>query len=385
MPLILSTPNSKPCKMPLKTLHILHISTARSWRGGEQQVAYLIKKLAENQVNQAVVCIKDGPFHQWCLQNSVPVLGLKKGSSFDLNFARKIKAFARENKSQILHAHDAHAHGFAVYANAFFNAEIPIVVSRRVDFPVAKNWLSAFKYNHRSVRKIICVSEAIAKIVKSKIKAPHLVSVVHSAIDTGKFDSQKKGALRKELSLSEDAKIIGNVAALVDHKDHLSFIACAEILAQENPNYCFIIAGDGELREMLEKVVQSKNLSKRFFFLGFRQDVASLLKDFDIFLFTSKTEGLGTSILDAFAAKVPTIATAAGGIPEIVIHEKTGLLCEIGDSEGLAQAVKRLLSDDLLRAKLVDSAGAMLSNFSLDSLASKTLSEYQQVLAEDFI
>ena len=366
--------------MANKGLSILHISTARSWRGGEQQIAYLIAELAKKSTQQFVVCIKDAPFHHWCLKNNIPVKGLKKRSSFDLSFSAELKKFSKKKGAQIWHAHDSHAHGFAVYTNALFNAHTPLVVSRRVDFPVAGSWLSAFKYNHSSVKKILCVSGAIADIVKAKIKNPAVVEVVYSVIDQAKFSPLHKGKLRQELQIPAEHKIVGNVAALVDHKDHHTFINCAEILSTRNSHISFVIAGDGELRSELEAKVSEKGLSSKFHFLGFRSDVPRIIADFDLFLFTSKTEGLGTSILDAFAAGIPTIATDAGGIPEIVVHNETGLLCPVKDAEKLSQAAERLLDDDVLAEKLVQGARGKLGLFSLESLGNRTNEQYQLAL-----
>ena len=366
--------------MATKRLSILHISTARSWRGGEQQIAYLIAELAKQEAKQFVVCIKDAPFHSWCLENNIPVKGLKKRSALDLSFAFKLKKYSQKNKVQIWHAHDAHAHGFGVYANALFSANTPVIVSRRVDFPVAGSWLSAFKYNHPSVKKILCVSGAIANIVKAKINNPTVVEVVYSAIDQAKFRGVKKGQLRSELQLTKDIKIVGNIAALVDHKDQHTFIDCAEILSAHHRDMCFVIAGDGALRASLEAKVAEKGLSEKFFFLGFRPDVPAIITDFDLFLFTSKTEGLGTSILDAFAAGIPTVATAAGGILEIVENNKTGLLCSIAQAEELAEATERVLNDPALTQKLVAGAKEKLQLFSLENLGLKSYEQYLQVL-----
>jgi glycosyltransferase involved in cell wall biosynthesis len=366
--------------MNKKELSILHISTARSWRGGEQQIAYLIAELAKQNTRQFVVCIKDAPLYKWCLKNNIPAKGLKKRSSLDLSFAYKLKKYSQKNNVQIWHSHDSHAHGFGVYANALFGANTPLVVSRRVDFPVASSKLSTFKYNHHSVKKILCVSAAIANIVKTKLKNPSVVDVVYSAIDYNKFNNLTKGKLRGELGLSPKDKIIGNIAALADHKDHSTFIDCAEILVQNNPEFKFVIAGDGEFRPSLEAKAALKGLSDKIFFLGFRADVPNVIADFNIFLFTSKTEGLGTSILDAFAAGIPTVATAAGGIPEIVEDKKTGLLCPIAQPAELASAVLKILNNEEFANKLVHGASKKLGLFSLENLGLKTFEHYEIVL-----
>ena len=101
-----------------------------------------------------------------------------------------------------------------------------------------------------------------------------------------------------------------------------------------------------------------------------------------MFLMTSETEGLGTSILDAFAAKVPVVATAAGGIPEMIIHKKTGMLAPIKDAENLARNVNELLANANLRAELIAGAYQHLQSFSKEQTALKTLEIYKEILSE---
>lgn len=100
----------------------------------------------------------------------------------------------------------------------------------------------------------------------------------------------------------------------------------------------------------------------------------------DVLLFTSKEEGLGTTILDAFACKVPVVATAAGGIPEIITNEKTGLLAPVGDAQTLAHYVEKILADRNLREQLIENAWQKVKYFSKENMAKKTLEVYQSLL-----
>ena len=97
---------------------------------------------------------------------------------------------------------------------------------------------------------------------------------------------------------------------------------------------------------------------------------------------TSETEGLGSTLLDAFACRVPVVATAAGGIPEIIHHKKTGLLAPVADAQTLARNVQELIQDTALRERIVNQAYASLSKFSKENMALKTLEIYRQVLGE---
>ena len=120
------------------------------------------------------------------------------------------------------------------------------------------------------------------------------------------------------------APIVGNVAALVPHKGQRHLIEAAALVVQQVPDARFVIAGEGELRPSLERQIKDHHLEKHVFLAGFRPDVLSLHKAFDIFVMSSVTEGLGTSLLDAMACGKPIVATTAGGMPEVVEDGTTG-------------------------------------------------------------
>lgn len=355
---------------------VLHISTARSWRGGEQQIAYLASELKALNWPQHIACIKDSPLHQWTVREGIEALPLKKRSSLDLGFSRKLKKYTEQHAIKVWHAHDAHAHGFAVYAKALFSAKAKLIVSRRVDFPVARSILSRFKYNHPGVSRYLAVSKAIAKILKDSIKEPEKVFTVHSSIDISKFEGLEHGIFRKEFPAHADKFWVLNVAALAGHKDQATFIKTASKLLEDDPQFHFFIAGSGKMEMELKQLTKDLGLQEQISFLGFREDVPAILKDCDCFLFTSEMEGLGTSVLDAFAAKIPVVATAAGGIPEMVIDQQTGLLNAVKDVDALANSVKRLKNDGDLGRSLSENAYQKLQEFLPNQMAEKTVKHY---------
>src|SRR4029077_14694505 len=118
------------------------------------------------------------------------------------------------------------------------------------------------------------------------------------------------------------------------------------------PDARVVILGEGELRSALEHQVKSLHLEKHVLLPGFRDDVLALLKGFDIFVMSSETEGLGTSILDAMACEKPVVGTRTGGIPEVVEDDVTGILVEPRDGKSLASAITTLLCDEALRARM---------------------------------
>ena len=363
-------------------MNILHVSTARTWRGGEQQLAYLVTELEKGGANIHVFCARSSAMESFCRAQGISCTTFHKRFSFDPFAARQLRNLCRDLGFDLVHAHDSHAHTLVVLAASFWGNRIPAVVSRRVDFPV-RGSRSLRKYNHPVVRRIICVSGAIRDVMKPAVHDAERLVVVHSGVDTEKFPSHPDGRLRRELEIPENLPIIANVAALAPHKDYPAFVATVELLVRSGVNAQFVIVGgDGGEGDRVKELIRLKQLEDRILFTGFRDDVPEILPEIDCLLFTSRTEGLGTTLLDAFAAGVPVVATAAGGIPELVRHEQTGLLAPVGDADALADCVVRMLEDDALRADLVTAARRYVEEFTKERTAEKTLDVYRQVLAE---
>ncbi len=206
---------------------------------------------------------------------------------------------------------------------------------------------------------------------------------VHEGIDLGRVAAAPPAALHEELWLPHGSPIVGNVAALVPHKGQRHLVEAAALVVREVPDARFVIAGEGELRESLEHQIKSHNLEKHVILAGFRPDVLSLHKAFDIFVMSSVMEGLGTSLLDAMACGKPVVATNAGGMPEVVRDGETGILVPPRDDRALAQAIIRLLKDESLRQRM-GAAGLSLANsrFSAERMVAETLDVYADVVRE---
>ncbi len=360
-------------------LHFLHISTAQPWRGGEQQLVYLFEELHQQNIKQTIVCTKKSALEKHCIESGKQFISLQKKGSFDIAFAYQLKKISGENS--ILHVHDSHAHTAAVLSSILFRNKAPIIVSRRVDFKIGDNFLSTFKYNYRSVKKIICVSDAIKKIISPEIKDQTKLVTIHDGVDLNKFEIGKisKTKLRSEFTIPDDYYLIGNVAALAPHKDYYTFIDTASILIQKNIKAKFVMIGEGPERKKLEAYIKQKNMSEHIIMTGFRNDIKEILPELDIFLITSETEGLGSSILDAMLCKVPVVATNAGGIPEIIKHHETGLLAPIKNSITLAENIEILISNPELKNKFIKNALNLVNKFSKENMATKTLEVYKEM------
>jgi glycosyltransferase involved in cell wall biosynthesis len=297
-------------------------------------------------------------------------------SELDVLTARRIGKIVREHEIDILHAHTAHGHMMACLGRKFAGRG-KVVVSRRVDFVPKQTFTNRIKYGMPD--RYVAISRKIGDVLREFGIGDDKISVVYSAIDPGRMDVE--AVPRGELPCESSGPLIGNVAALVDHKDQGTLIRAMQVVLKEIPDASLVIAGEGTLRGELERLVGELELGERVHFLGYRDDVPCLMGALDVFVMSSKEEGLCTSILDAMAAGVPVAATAGGGIPEIVRHEETGLLAEIGDVEALGGHIVRLLRDSELCANLKGNARAMIEKtHTVERMVEGNLAVYEELM-----
>ncbi|MCP4521296.1 MAG: glycosyltransferase family 4 protein [Cytophagales bacterium] len=362
-------------------MKVLHLSSERTWRGGEQQIAYLIEESIKQGVECFVACRKGSAFEEHCEKKGIPFFALGFRNELDFKTASRIKKICKEQQIDIVHMHSSHSHAMAVWSNLLGN-NVKFVLSRRVDFPMKDNFLSRFKFNHSCISRIVCVSHKIEEVMRKDLKNPNVCVTVHSGIDIKRFEhSENKGILHKEYNLPENCRIVANISAIAPHKDYYTFVDTVAELAKELENVHYFVIGEGGERENIENYIQEKGLEKVITLTGFRNDIPMLMQEIDVFLMTSETEGLGTTILDAFANHVPVVSTNAGGIPESVKHEKTGLLANVRDSDALAKEVKRVLESIELQKELTQNAYEwLLEGFVKEKTAEKTIRIYKEIL-----
>jgi glycosyltransferase involved in cell wall biosynthesis len=263
-----------------------------------------------------------------------------------------------------------------------FSAPTPrprIVASRRVDFHLQAHSFSRWKY--RQVDLFLAASNAIkAILVGDGIDASQIV-VVHDGIDVGKIGRLPAVDIHAEYWLPRGAPVIVNVGALVDHKGQKYLIAAMPLVLTAIPDAFLIIFGEGELRVPLEKQIKQLGLEKQVRLAGFREDVLQLVKSADLFVMSSVTEGLGSTVLDAMAMSLPVVGTRAGGIPEAVVHNETGVLVHPADSSELATAIVKLLKDPKRRQEMGERGlKRVTEQFGVARFLDGTLKAYRRAL-----
>lgn len=355
----------------------LHIDTARTWRGGQNQVLLTVLGLRALGHRAALVAHPDGELRRRA-EEGLELIALAPRNEMDFSAAWRLSRVVGTLRPDIVHAHDPHAVAFAALALSL-NTRAPappLVAARRVDFHIKGNSFSRWKY--RQVDCFIAASEAIRRMLVGDGIPEDRVVTVHEGIDSGRIAAMPAAKVHAEFWLPTHAPIVGNVAALVPHKGHRHLVDTAALVVREVPDARFVIAGEGELRPALERQIRDLHLEKHVILAGFREDVLALHKGFDLFAMSSVTEGLGTSLLDAMAAGRPVVATSTGGIPEIVVHRETGLLVPPRDDHAMAGAIVELLRNEPLRTRM-GQAGLerVRARFTVERMVAETLRVYE--------
>ena len=280
------------------------------------------------------------------------LIPLAPSGEIDMSAAWRLSRILGELSPDVIHAHDPHAVAMAAVALSMAMPEPRprFVISRRSDFPTGPNSFSRWKYG--LVDLAIASSAAVRdRLIRDGIPAGKIV-IVHEGVDVERIVKLPAGNVHAAFYLPTGAPVVGTVSALVPHKGHQYLIDAAALVVRDVPDVRFVILGDGERREALERQIHDKHLERHVFLGGYREDAVELTKGFDVFAMSSLSEGLCITLIDAMATARPAVATRAGGIPEVLIDGETGYLVEPRDNEALATRLIELLADKTLQARM---------------------------------
>lgn len=314
-------------------MRVLQVDSGRAWRGGQNQVFLLCRELSRDPgIELALVTKQGSELAQRAAAGDVNVLGTAWEIGLDprawWHLRRTIAAF----QPDVIHVHDSHA--LTLVATVAMGRKI--AATRRVEFRIGRfgSW--------RRPDRIIAISEAVKRVLIADGIASDAVVVVHDGIDVDEV--RQAGAvpldIRRESGIPASAPVAVNAAALTGEKDHRTLIRAAHYARAKRPDLHWVIAGEGKLRESLVAEIQRLGLGDRVHLIGHVDRVDALIAAADVFVLSSKSEGLGSVILNALALGRPVVATSAGGIPEILPLD---VLVPVEAAEALAQKVVQML------------------------------------------
>ncbi|MDD2863497.1 MAG: glycosyltransferase family 4 protein [Methylococcales bacterium] len=343
------------------SLKIAHINLAKGLRGGENQTLAIIEGLQHFDIEQTLICRKNSLLEAQAIKSNIPVIAIRK--PFLLNIA-KLKSF------DLLHVHEGRSIYLALAANLLFQR--PYLVTRRVLNKPREKWLTKFAY--KKAAQIVSISQKI-DLVMREFCPNQRHKIIPDIARELVANPDNVAQLKKEFA---GKFVIGHVGALDDEIKNQSLILKAANQLREHENMVFMMLGIGKDEAKLKKLAADLNLTN-VIFEGFKENIADYFALFDIFIYPSKEEGLGSAILEAFQFKKPVIAANVGGIPDILGNNNYGLLINPLDENELAEASLKLYQNEALRDSYAQAGFERKNMFSSNKICSDYYQTYKQI------
>lgn len=371
-------------------MKILYFIDTLAAGGKERRLVELMKRVqSKSSIEYQLVIMSKIIHYQEVFDLHIKIHYLIRNSKYDISIFYKFYQICKNFKPDIVHCWDSMT---AVISGPIcVSLNIKLANGMVVDTPVKRNvfnkiWFRA-KLTFPFSSIIIGNSEAGLVAYKAPKKKSYCI---YNGLDFSRFDNLKDSEYIRKLIFGdgyEDIFIVGMVAAFEKRKDYKTFISAAEKLISNFDNIRFVLVGDGANFSKIKRSVSQSNLDK-FFFLGKRSDVESIVNIFDIgvLLTNSKVhgEGLSNSILEYMALGKPVIASSGGGTNEIVEDKRTGFVISSLNPKELAKKIEMLLRDDILRTKMGFAGRKKIYEmFSIDSMTHNLVCLYEKCLTLD--
>ena len=347
---------------------ILHVYAGRSWRGGQRQVFLLATGLRDVGYRTLIVAPTGSPLIRRAEHAGLPTYRLTLRGEWDIRSARELRAVASEWRADIVHAHDARAHSIARLA-LLGKRKTRLIVTRRVAFTPKQ---VRIKYRH-GIDAFIAISNAVkAVMVKAGVPADR-IDVVYSGLPAPVVKRPRNW--RRERGWPSTTIVCGIVGAMTQEKG-LDLVGG---IARRLPGEVFrrtrlvLLGGKGKGGTSVSGV--------EGFDAGFVEEIHDAMAGLDVLWHPAKSEGLGTSVIDAMALGVPPIAFSVGGLPEVIEDGKSGLLIPAGDVQAFMRGAAELITNDALRARLGEGAKVRAREFSDKRMIERTAEVYHRVIA----
>ncbi len=313
-------------------MNVLELNFELGWRGRERQTIYNIEGFSNAGMNVSLVCRKGSVLEERALSQEVDVHTFKSLLGVIAHLISKGRAY------DILHAQTPQMLTCCILTRPFHRSRV--VLSRREIFK--PDMFSIFTY--KLADRVVAVSTSIKRVLKRS--GVRDVAVIPDMV----VESDSNDTVRKlvEAYKAQGKYIVATVSMLTQDKDPLTTVDIIEMLFDKRKDFVFLHFGGGELSRDVEKKIHNEGLEGVYKLMGFQKEIEPFYKLFDVFVMSSKQEGLGSSVLDAFINKVPVVGTNAGGLKEL-LSEGRGISCNVGAPSEIAEGINVLLDNDQLR------------------------------------
>jgi glycosyltransferase involved in cell wall biosynthesis/protein-tyrosine-phosphatase len=378
-----------PASAEIPALHVCHVISGDLWAGAEVQVATTVAYLVQQPgLALSAVLFNEGTLAERLRALSIPVTVIDERRHGAFAITRTLTRLFRETQVDIVHTH--RYSDTVVAATAAICAGVPRVVRtvhglreplrgwKRLKFALYE-LLESIALTCRA-DLIIAVSEQIAGDFHTARRHPE-VTQIRNAIDVRTVVAKRPSHdVRRELGIRRGTIVIGTAGRLDPVKGHATLLRAAAIVLRQGIDAVVLIVGDGPLRHALWRIAVDLGIERSCIFTGARLDVYDLINTMDVFALPSLSEGIPMALLEAMALQVPVVATAVGGVPEVVQHGVSGLLVAPEDPEALAAACLTLTRDpDRARWLIARSRQVVRESFAVERNGQELLLAYRSL------
>jgi glycosyltransferase involved in cell wall biosynthesis len=357
-------------------MKVLYADLEREWRGGQSQALLTLRGLAAHGHDVELLAASASPIAErtraaGLVVHEVPRVGLR------LWAAKALRRLTSEKRFQLLHLNEPHALSAAWMASA--HAGMPLLLSRRIGFPLRKNPVSRARF--RAVTRFIANSRDVAQSMIDCGIAAERISIVNEGVELPpRTTVESRSAARNFWKVSDDEFLFGCVSVFVPEKGQRHLIEALPTVREVYPKARLLLVGDGVCRRELEALAKRLRQTNAVLFPGFVKNVDQIYQALDAFVFPSEFEGLGTALQSAMAYELPCISTTRGALAEVVDDDRTALVAE-PNAQDFAATMIRMLRDSALRQRLAAAGRREVEErFSESRMVENTVRVYEDVL-----
>jgi len=334
-----------------RRMNILFINSNREWGGGEVWLATIAAEMSRRGHRVVIVCRPGSALRKKLSGQHESVIPLRLSGDFNPATVLRLCTILVKQKISLVCVHTEKELRIAGMAGTF--ARIPVVVSQDVDVPVKNSYLNRLFYG-KIASAIMVNSYATRNTLLSA--APWLqtqrIHVVWKGVDLQAYGGAEKSRIREDLKLAADDTVAGFVGRLDEQKGIPTLLEAVRFAVKRDPRFRLLIAGEGNLKEYIRDYSSRHNLNQNIFLVGFIQHIPSLLQAVDFIVVPSYWEGFCYSALEAMAAGKAVVGSNTSSIPELVVHNSTGILVPPRSPEDLAGAIGAISSQPSLREEM---------------------------------
>lgn len=376
-------------------MKILHFISGGDTGGAKTHVLTLLENLKKLNIDVELLCIMEGIFTEEARELGIPVTIIPQTKRYDLSVNKKILDYINSCGCDLVHCHGARANYISLFI--MHSVKVPMITTLHSDYKLdfkdnVRKQMFYTPINSYALRRfdhILCVTQAFKNMLIDRGFKGDRIEVIYNGIDFKpelEYLDKERFYDRLHIKYNPNKKYIGIAARLYAVKGVDVFLKAANVLAKRCDKIDFVVLGDGDMWDTCQSYVKDNNLEGRVYMAGQIMNsvvMNSFYKHIDVNTLSSYSESFPYALLEGARMKKATVATAVGGIPEMIESGKSGYLVPSGDYEAMADRFEELCNNDELRLKMGEAFyDRALNNFSVESMANTHINIYNKIIKE---